>query len=262
MARLIFLGTAAALPQADRANTMLAVFAGGPEDATAGLLVDCGSGVYDALLRANIGPDAISDLYITHAHIDHIGGLPSLIESYRLGGRRAPLRIWALPEVVEVAQRIVEVFGYELTLESWTFPLTFTGVEEGDQLTLGGMPARIARMRHTVPAAGIRLALPGGDLTYTSDTQPNPAIQRLGAGTRLLITECTFTQRAIAEARQSKHMTATEAGEQATACQARMLALVHVGLSEHVTVADLHAEAAQSFAGQVLIPRDGERLDL
>ncbi len=115
MARLIFLGTSAALPTAERTNALLAVI---PDTQPSGLLIDCGGDVYAALQRARLGPDAISDLLITHAHIDHIGSLSSLIESLRLGGRTTPLRIYALPEVIEVARRIVQVFDYELTLDS------------------------------------------------------------------------------------------------------------------------------------------------
>lgn len=259
MTRLIFLGTAAALPRADRANTMLALLG---EDSAPGVLIDCGSGVYDALLRASLGPDAIGDLFITHAHIDHIGGLPSLIESFRLGGRQTPLRIWAIPEVLDIARRIVEVFSYELTLESWSFPVSFREIEEGQSVMLGGFPARVARMDHTVPSAGVRLELPGGSLAYTCDTQPNPAIAPFGAGARLFITESTFPHRAVAAARHSKHLTAHEAGQQAAACGAERLALVHLGVGESFSAEDARAEAAQTFAGEVIVPRDGDALDL
>src|SRR5215813_4150007 len=143
MAQLIFLGTAAALPVADRDNTALAIVGHTP---ASGLLIDCGGNIWSSLQRADIGPDTIGDLFITHAHIDHIGGLPSLIESFRLGGRQTPLHIWAIPEALEIAKRIVDVFGYELTLNSWTYEIGFHPLEDGQRLTLGGFPARIQRV--------------------------------------------------------------------------------------------------------------------
>src|SRR5437660_11894688 len=99
MARLLFVGTAAALPTARRTNAILAITGANEKG---GLLIDCGGDTYGALLRAGLGPDDLDDLFITHAHIDHIGSLPSLIESYRLGGRAKPLRIWAQPGVLGV----------------------------------------------------------------------------------------------------------------------------------------------------------------
>lgn len=255
MARLLFLGTSAALPTIERANTMLAVL---PDGATPGLLVDCGDRVYAALLRAGLGPDAIGDLFITHAHIDHIGALPSLIESLRLSGRRRPLRILAIPEVLSVARALLAAFDFELTLDTWSFDVSLAPVEPDEEFALAGFAARVARMDHSVPSAGLRLELPRGPVTYTCDTQPTAAIRALGAGSRLLIAECTFLQAQEAAARASKHMTAIEAGEQATFCGAEELALVHIG-GGWSTEQGI-AEAGRSFAGAITIPNDGDEI--
>jgi ribonuclease BN (tRNA processing enzyme) len=259
MARATFLGTAAALPVADRSNTALAVV--GDTEAP-GLLIDAGGDIYGALCRAGLAQDELSDLFLTHAHIDHIGSLPSLIESYRLGGRHIPLNIYGLPEVIEVTRQIVEVFRYELTLDTWTFDVTYTTVDEGQQLTLGGMPATIARMDHTLPTAGLRLALTGGDFVYTSDTQPTPAIQRLAHGALVLVTECTYMNDGANYARVSRHMTALEAGQQAAESGVKTLALVHLGVAAGWTTEAARAEAAQAFAGTVITPSDGDTMNL
>jgi ribonuclease Z len=259
MARLIFLGTSAALPSVRRTNTLIAVTGDAHE---AGLLVDCGGDAYGALLRAGLGPNDIGDLFITHAHIDHIGTLPSLIESFRLGGRARPLNIWALPEVMAVASKLIAAFDFELHLSNWTFDVNFHEVEHGAELTLGGYSARILRMDHAVPSAGIRLELPRGAVAYTSDTQPNTALPELGRGARMLITECTFLREYVEYARITKHMTAYEAGQQATACGVSSLALVHVGEGEGMSADQARAEAAESFAGEVLAPADGDTLDV
>ncbi|MGZ3640029.1 MAG: MBL fold metallo-hydrolase [Ktedonobacterales bacterium] len=257
MARMIFLGTGAALPCADRTNTTIAVL---PDSATPGLLIDCGGDVYGALLRAHIAPDAIGDLLITHAHIDHIGSLPSLIESYRLGGRTSPLRIWALPEVLSVAQRLIAVYDYELKLHEWTYDINFSPVEHGQQLILGSIPARILAMDHSLPSVGIRVELPGGAIAYTSDTQPTPTVAELAKGASMLITECTFLHTDVQHARSSKHTTALEAGHEAATSGVATLALVHIGVGDAIDAA--RAEAAQSFSGEILIPNDGDTTDL
>jgi ribonuclease Z len=259
MARLIFLGTGAALPTAERGNTALAI--AGPAEAD-WLLVDCGGDVYRALLRAHLPADAVKDLLITHAHIDHIGGLPALIESFRLGGRGAPLRVWALPEVLVIARRLLDTFSYELTLNTWPFAVTLHALEPRQDLTLAGMPARVAHMDHALPSVGLRLEVPGGAICYSCDTQPTPALPELARDVALLITECTFLHQGLAHARQSRHMTALEAGQQATAAHAGRLALVHLGVAEGWTAEAARAEAASAFGGPIFVPSDGAAIDL
>lgn len=259
MTRVIFLGTAAALPTGDRGSTALALV-GDPSQP--GLLIDCGDGVYRALVRAEVGPDAISDLFITHAHIDHLGGLPSLIESFRLAGRRRPLRIFALPETMAVAKKLLDTFAFELTLESWPFAVSLNTVDEESQLSFLGVPARLYRMAHSIPSAGLRLELASGPLAYTCDTEPNPAIATLAKQARVLITECTTLRKNVDMARQAKHMTAFEAGQQASECGAESLALVHLGVAEGWSAAVASAEAAEAFTGPIITPQDGDTLEL
>jgi ribonuclease Z len=257
MARVIFLGTAAALPFAHQTNTALALL---PDDPSSSLLIDCGGDVYGALLRAGLGPDTIADLLVTHAHIDHIGSLPSLIESFRLGGRRRPLRIYAIPEVMAVIERLLDVFSYELTLDNWPYAVTLDTVDQGQERTLAGMPARVFRMDHSIPSIGVRLELPNGVVAYTCDTQPNPNLSALGRNAQILVTECTFLHQHAAFARASKHLTALEAGQCAADCGAQMLALVHRGMEGDATAA--RDEAAQAFSGAILSPTDGDVVEV
>jgi ribonuclease Z len=259
MGRLIFLGTGAALPTADRGNTSLAVRGDDPHQ---WLQIDCGGDPYRSLLRAGLMPDDVCDLLITHAHIDHLGGLPSLIEGFRLGGRTAPLRVLALPEVMRPARALLALYSYELTLDSWTFPISYDELEPGSDLTLAGIPARTDRMDHALPSVGVRLELPGGAVCYSCDTQPNPRLPELGRGASLLITECTFLRGHEAAARHSRHLTAVEAGEQASAANARQLALVHLGVGDGWKVEEARTQAASAFSGPIIIPNDGDALDV
>jgi ribonuclease Z len=259
MGRLIFLGTGAALPTADRGNTALAIRGADPHQ---WLQIDCGGDTYRALLRAGIGPDDVRDLLITHAHIDHLGGLPSLIESLRLGGRTAPLRLLALPEVLSVVHPLLALYGYELTLDSWTFAISYEALEPGHALTLAGIAARAERMDHALPSVGVRLEMPGGPVCYSCDTQPTPALPALGRDAALLITECTFLRGHEASARHSRHLTTVEAGEQAAAANARQLALVHLGVGDGWSAEEARAQAASAYGGAIIIPNDGDALDV
>jgi ribonuclease Z len=84
MFELVFLGTAAAVPSAERGLPALLVGAGPSR-----LLVDCGEGTQRQLMRAGVGFRGLRHVLLTHAHLDHVMGLAGLLATlalYRVGG--------------------------------------------------------------------------------------------------------------------------------------------------------------------------------
>lgn len=260
MPDVTFLGTAAALPTADRGYTSLVI-----SDGQVAMLVDCGAIVYQALLQANIQPDAITDVFITHAHIDHIGGLPSLLECFRLSGRRAPLRIWALPETVAVVDDLLRTFAFEIPLPL-PYELPIQRLEgTGTLPTLGAAAFSFTPVHHSIPTAGLRLRFPRSDgsawtVVYSSDTRPTSSLETFAQDCDLLILECTYLNNKGALAEHVGHMTAGQAGQLAQSARAKALALVHMGLYDGWNVEEARAEVAKTFTGGTIFPGDGERL--
>jgi ribonuclease Z len=262
MPDVTFLGTSGALPTADRGYTSLVI-----SDSQIGVLVDCGAVVYQSLLRAAINPDAVTDLFITHAHIDHIAGLPSLLECLRLSGRSAPLRLWTIPETMETVQGLLSVFDFEIPLPL-PFPLELHALE-GDGICppLGDVAFSFTRVHHSIPTAGLKLRFPGENgqtrtVVYSADTRPIKSLEAFAQHADLLILECTFLNTGASYATQAGHMTAGQAGQLAAAAQAKQLALVHLGAHGDWTDTQAHSEAAEHFTGPILLPADGERLSL
>ncbi len=60
-------------------------------------LLDCGEGTSSSLLRNKIDPELIDSIFISHSHVDHLGGLFLLVQMMHLLQRRIPLDIY-LPE--------------------------------------------------------------------------------------------------------------------------------------------------------------------
>ena len=143
---------------------------------------------------------------------DHIGSLPSLIESYRLGGRSKPLHIWALPEVMAVAHKRLPPSDSSCILDNWTFDVSFDEVEHGKELILGGYKARILRMDHAVPSAASGWNCHAAPSPITATHNQIPRRRSLGVERGCFITESTFLRQHVEYARMTKHMTAYERG--------------------------------------------------
>src|SRR4030065_459034 len=88
MAKLLLLGTANAIPDAEHENTHMAILG---KDGV--VLIDCVSSPKIRLARAGIALDDIGDLIVTHFHPDHVSGVPLLLMNMWLIGRERPPRI-------------------------------------------------------------------------------------------------------------------------------------------------------------------------
>lgn len=97
MFRLSFLGTSAGVPTRDRFTSALAVQS--PPAGRGWYLVDCGDGVQHRLQRVRLSPHDLAGVCISHVHGDHLYGLPGLLATLGLDGRRHPLDLIAPAEV-------------------------------------------------------------------------------------------------------------------------------------------------------------------
>ncbi|UPK30119.1 ribonuclease Z [Bradyrhizobium sp. 195] len=79
MFALTFLGTSASVPSAERNHPALLVEAAGQR-----ILVDCGEGTQRQLLRSGTGFRRLDRVLLTHAHLDHVLGIPGLFSTLGL----------------------------------------------------------------------------------------------------------------------------------------------------------------------------------
>jgi ribonuclease Z len=79
MFALTFLGTSASVPSAERNHPALLVEAAGKR-----VLIDCGEGTQRQLLRSGAGFRRLDRILLTHAHLDHVLGVPGLFSTLGL----------------------------------------------------------------------------------------------------------------------------------------------------------------------------------
>jgi ribonuclease BN (tRNA processing enzyme) len=172
------------------------------------VLIDVGSGVttldFEQLLK-------IDHVFLTHAHLDHVLGLPLLLDS--VGDMRgAPLTVHAQPEVLEVLAK--HLFNWHLWPDFRVIPsaeapwLRFEPLGLGEAFTLRSRTFRPLPVNHVVPACGLHLATEAGSLVFSGDTTHSDAfVAALNAipDLRHLIVETSFENALSDIARASKH---------------------------------------------------------
>jgi ribonuclease Z len=248
MATLHLLGTGAALSDASRTTTMLAFASEGST-----LVVDCGGDVVQRLLVAEVDPDTIEAMIITHEHADHVSGFPLFMERIWLAGRQRPIDVYGPRPALDQARRCWEAFD----TESWKgvpeIRYHEVALEEGARVLADERwSVTAAPGEHSVPVIGVRVEdrRGGGIVAYSADTGRSDAIVRLAEGADILVHEAMKEQ-------FDGHTTYEDAAEVARQAKAGKLILVH--LPPNPEEADL-AEARQSFA-ELRIGNDGDRFE-
>lgn len=206
------------------------------------------------------GGCAAGTLFLSHAHVDHIGALPALLGMRGLCGVKKPLRVVAPTEVAEHLHEALNAFG---SMHRWPLEVDAVAMEPGDELQLRrDLIVRAFRTWHPVPALGYLFLrrvqklrpefadLPGpeigrrrraGDtelfttaehheLAYATDTLPRvlettPEL----LDTRTLILECTFLddRKSVEAARAGCHIHLDELLPWAPKLQNEALVLMH-----------------------------------
>ena len=247
-----FLGTAGALPSLGRDNTALA-FTDGVET----VLVDCGGSPIQKLLLAAIDPLTVSRVVMTHLHVDHAYGLPSLLRNLGMLGRRAPLRVHCREEHVEPLRALLGVFRLLDRPDMYSVELAPVRAVAGAPVTVAGpFTVSAAPNAHgNMPNLALRVDVTGGPaVVYSSDTEPCDAVVALSRGADTLIHEATYAEGD--GHRVGAHSTAAQAGEVAARAGVRRLILTHMDARHHDGTARLADEARARFAGEVEIAEE------
>ncbi|GAB4480605.1 MAG: MBL fold metallo-hydrolase [Anaerolineae bacterium] len=251
MPKLIILGSASAVPSAEHENTHMVLI--GEQSV---VLIDCTGRALVSLGKAGVGVEDLTDVILTHFHPDHVSGMPGLLMSAWLMGRKNPLRVYGLHHCLQRVEDLMMAFHWE----DWTgfFPVAFHHIPEQEDIpVLDNNDFRItgSPVRHYVPTMGLRVLVKktGYVFAYSSDTVPCPETVRLARGADLLIHEATGDE-------PLGHSSAEQAGAIAQEAGVRQLGLIHYNV--HTDTAHLVREAQRAFNGPVVLCEDLMAFDL
>ncbi|MDX6565985.1 MAG: ribonuclease, partial [Gaiellales bacterium] len=143
---LVFLGTSASAPTANRAPIALLLRRGGER-----LLFDCAEGTQRQLMRSSVGLPDLEEIFLTHFHADHYLGLPGMLKTFALRQRDVPLTVYGPPGLRDLFGSLGRVFG------KLSYPLELVEVRAGEALERDGYRILVFPVHHGVSAVGYAL---------------------------------------------------------------------------------------------------------
>lgn len=210
--QLVFLGTGGYHPNERRHTASLLL----PD---IGVALDAGTGFFRVPGRLR---STTLDVFLTHAHLDHICGLTFILVPLMRGDLKR-IRVFGSEETLRAVRTHLlakEVFPVEPDFE-W-HPLA-----ESVDLPNNGKLTWIA-LDHPGGAIGFRLDWRERSLAYITDTSAPGNYADFVRGVDVLVHECYFPDELEAWARKTGHSSSSNVAELAKAANVKRLYLVHV----------------------------------
>ena len=133
------------------------------------VLIDAGTGIGDLELQ---DLDSIRHVFLTHAHLDHIAGLPMLVDRVFDENFAVPLTVYAREETLRAVQDHLfnDVIWPDFAkLPSPTNPmLRYRVCRPGDTVTIDHRDFHAVDVMHSVPSLGFTVQNSGGAFAVTN----------------------------------------------------------------------------------------------
>lgn len=216
--------------------------------------MDAGPGTLRALAKHGTNLADITDIFITHTHIDHCGDLPALLFAmkYGLALPRKDLTLHGPEGFVNFMGKLSDAFGDQMRPTEWALHLRDHAKGEFmvDSVKVNTMP-----LEHPIAAIGYRFDNGNGKtLACSGDTAPCNNIIELAMKCEALLMESSRPD----ESPIAGHTTTSEAAAVAKKAEVKTLILTHIYPENDTT--DLEQRAARFFDGIVIAARDGMRI--
>ncbi len=185
------------------------------------LLIDAGSVTAVMGLKAQ---QKIKNVLITHAHLDHVLGLATLVDNL-CGNCKANINLWASARVISGLK--ASLFNDTIwpkitrfTANARRQPLVkFNKLPEEKAVHIGEFTITMIRVNHVVPSVAFFIETGGKTLLHVGDTGPTEKIWSLARRKKNLcavVLEASFPNRLQKLANVSRHLTPQTLAQEAT----------------------------------------------
>ena len=255
-------------------------------------IIDAGDGVTRRLARLGTNFRNIGNIFITHAHSDHTGGLGALMTAVYDTNRKDLVNIYGPPGTVASVKGLLDFLNVSAEIRmsdgTHTVPATkvFSGHDTGVGVIFQDANVKVTAVENThfnFPAGSpgygkyksyvYRFDTADRSVVFTGDTGPSDAIIALAKDADLLISEVTnpieeYKGQLIRSGRWQlmtpqeqagyirhhieEHLLPDELGKLATRANVKTVVMTHLN-DEYIPFAE---EVKKHFTGKVLIAKD------
>jgi len=222
------------------------------------------------MLRAGVGFNRKTRIFITHMHGDHCLGLPGIMMTMSLLGRDKKLQIYGPPGLTSFVEAVRETIGFGLTYPVEIYALIekerpgvfypekarALGVPEGPLWSKlqHGFPVSLPDGRTIEPHQVTGPKRPGRKIVYTGDTRPSKNILHLAKDADLLIHDGTLDDSLEETAELEGHSTPSQAARIAKEAGVKKLILTHISARYRST--EVLAEQARKIFPNTEVAED------
>lgn len=215
MLNVMFLGTNGSVQERESGNTSIIVSNG-----KANVLVDVSVNIQEAV-RAQI-----QALVITHNHIDHVYGLPSILHQMWLTGRTAKLDIICPEGIMDTVNSLIDIFA--IRTKKNIFPIDVLASSEH---SYEGLSFSAFKTDHTPASIGLVFQDNESKIVYTADTRPIAEPDKAWLNADILIHETSGLVENEETLIKKGHSSAVDAARLAASMNAKRLLLCHLPAS-------------------------------
>lgn len=254
--QLVVLGSGTSVPHSKRASAGFWL-----ESASGSMLLDCSADATHRMAEEDLDWPNLDTIWISHLHLDHCGGLASLLfgmkHSPQTQSRRKPLKILSCAGIEHLLKSIDESNDYGLF--KLPFPVEMREPPDSGQefAPFEGIRCETFKTPHTRESLAMRLTNSDNKtMVYSADSGYSEGLGMFARGVDLFILECSFYQNKPVQT----HLVLAEAMRIAKIAEPRKLLLTH--LYPEWDGIDIEAKARELWDGETIAARDGLRIEI